>query len=79
MPLTPDLVEEIRILTLFDPSTTLAGIKVHSSTAEPAAVVAARRLHDKGLVTLPDGGYLTERGQEAAEHARALFALLAAH
>ena len=31
---------------------------------EGNVIAAAQRLHDKGLTTQPDGGYLTERGRK---------------
>ncbi len=34
---------------------------------------------DKGLVTAVDGGYLTDLGRKAAEHAQALILILAPH
>ena len=33
-------------------------------------VNAASRLYSKGLITLPDGGYLTDLGIDLADHAR---------
>ena len=51
------------------------GIKVHS-TADPERISAVQRLFDKGLLTLKDGGYLTDSGREAAEHAQALLFML---
>lgn len=75
MSLTPEQVEELNILALFDLSSIQEGIKVHK-TAGPAAIAATQRLHDKGLITLNDGGYLTPLGVGAAEHAQALLAIL---
>jgi len=75
MSYSPDLMAELDILCLFDLSTTQAGIKVHSNANE-AAIAAAVRLHDKGLLTQPDGGYLTALGHETAEHAQALLRLI---
>ncbi|KGE78726.1 TIGR02647 family protein [Halomonas sp. ND22Bw] len=72
---TPELLDELKMLGLFNPNNHQEGIKVHSS-AEPAMIEAAQRLHRKGLVTQDDGGYLTATGQEAAEHARDLLTLL---
>ena len=69
------LIDELNLLLLFSPDTTLAGIKVHRS-ATPEKIDAAQRLHDKGLTTQVDGGYLTDRGRQAYEHARAALALL---
>jgi uncharacterized protein (TIGR02647 family) len=77
MSFTPELIEELKLLTLYNLSTTQEGIKVHK-TAEPAAIAAARRLHAKGLITQADGGYLTSLGMDAAKHAQALHTILAA-
>ena len=75
MPYTPDLVEELNTLIRYDLATTQQGVKVHKN-AEPAVIAATRRLHDKGLLTQADGGYLTPLGREAAEHAQAAFTIL---
>lgn len=77
MPYSPDIIEELEILSLFDLSSTQSGIKVHK-TAMQTEVEAARRLHKKGLITQSDGGYLTTLGLEAAEHADALCRILQA-
>jgi uncharacterized protein (TIGR02647 family) len=76
MPLfTQDNLEELNILVRYKLTTTLEGIKVHK-TATPATIDATRRLFQKGLITLEDGGYLTTIGHEAAEHAHALLGLM---
>jgi len=75
MPYTPELIEELGILTRYNLTTTQQGIKVHQS-ADPAIIDAMQRLHDKGLVTERDGGYLTDLGREAAEHAQAALTIL---
>jgi uncharacterized protein (TIGR02647 family) len=75
MRFSPEIIEEISILSLFDLSSTQAGIKVHK-TAAASEIDATQRLHDKGLVTQPDGGYLTALGLEAAEHTDALLRIL---
>ncbi|MBL1377586.1 TIGR02647 family protein [Zobellella iuensis] len=69
------LMDELNLLLHFDLDTTQQGIKVHHD-ADPAVIAAAVRLHDKGLITLSDGGYLTELGREANEHAQAMLNLL---
>lgn len=69
------LMDELNLLLHFDLDTTQQGIKVHHD-ADPAVIAAAARLHDKGLITLRDGGYLTDLGREATEHAQALLGLL---
>ena len=68
---TPDLVAELEILARYDLSTLGEGIKVHT-TAEPNVIAATKRLFDKGLISLSDGGYLTSLGLGVAEHVQAL-------
>lgn len=75
MPYTPDLVHELNTLIRFDLETSQQGIKVHKN-ADPDVIAATRRLHDKGLLSLADGGYLTGLGRDAAEHAQALLTIL---
>ena len=75
MPYTPELIEELKVLTLFNLDNHQEGIKVHSS-ARPSAVAATERLYAKGLLTQVDGGYLTDLGEEAATHAQALLFIL---
>ncbi|EPC01298.1 hypothetical protein L861_12045 [Litchfieldella anticariensis FP35 = DSM 16096] len=75
MAYSPELLEELKILCLFNLATTQEGIKVHSN-AEPEAVAATQRLHDKGLITLSDGGYLTSLGHDAARYAQDLLTIL---
>lgn len=76
MPFTPDMVEELKLLTLFNLHSTQEGIKVHRHEASIDAVAAAERLFDKGLTTQKDGGYLTQLGIDAAEHAHGLLDIL---
>jgi uncharacterized protein (TIGR02647 family) len=75
MQFTQDHLDELNILVRYKLTTTLEGIKVHT-TAAPATIEATRRLFHKGLITLEDGGYLTALGHEAAEHAHALLGLM---
>jgi uncharacterized protein (TIGR02647 family) len=72
---TQDLVDELNILVRYNLSTTLEGIKVHK-TAAPEIIAATQRLHDKGLISHKDGGYLTSLGREAAEQAQTVLDLL---
>ncbi|HAT41781.1 MAG TPA: TIGR02647 family protein [Rheinheimera sp.] len=67
MPFHPDLSAELKVLTMFNLDTVQAGIKVHKD-AEVSTKAAVERLFDKGLITQPDGGYLTELGRSCAEH-----------
>ncbi|MEQ1546538.1 TIGR02647 family protein [Methyloglobulus sp.] len=75
MQFTQDNLDELNILVRYKLTTTLEGIKVHT-TAAPATIEATRRLYDKGLITLEDGGYLTALGHETAEHAHGILGLL---
>ncbi|HEX5636918.1 MAG: TIGR02647 family protein [Gammaproteobacteria bacterium] len=75
MSFSPEAVAEMNVLLLFTPSTHLKGIKIHH-TADPALVAAAQRLHEQGFITQADGGYLTDLGTRASEHAHTLFTML---
>ncbi len=75
MSISNELLEEIRLLAMFNLDTTQQGIKIHSSASQ-ASIQAAQSLFDKGITSLPDGGYLTDMGHEAAEHAQLLLSLL---
>lgn len=67
--------DEAAILALFNLDSQAEGIKVHHD-AKPEMLAAAQRLFEKGLITQPDGGYLTNLGWEAAEHAQKLIMIL---
>ena len=71
-------VAEIEMLIRFNLETTQQGIKVHSNAAQEQ-IDAIERLYEKGLVTQRDGGYLTDLGRTAAEHAQALLLIMAPH
>jgi len=75
---TEDQLAEMDILIRYNLQSTQQGIKVHSK-ANTEQIAAVQRLFDKGLVTAIDGGYLTDLGRKAAEHAQALILMLAPH
>ncbi|MDN6856591.1 TIGR02647 family protein [Pseudomonas sp. CAN2814] len=75
MAFTKEMVEELDLLALFDLENSQAGLKVHHD-ASAAAQAAAGRLHAKGLIDKQDGGYLTNLGLDAAEHAQVLLGIL---
>ncbi|NTS75542.1 TIGR02647 family protein [Catenovulum sp. SM1970] len=75
MPINTETNEELKILVLYTLASVHEGLKVHSDAGDEK-VAAAKRLYDKGLVTQPDGGYLTNLGREAAEHAHKLMGIL---
>ena len=76
MPYSREQIAELDVLIHFNLDTTLQGIKFHAN-ARPELIEAVERLYEKGLVTQTDGGYLTDLGHEAAEHAQALLLMLA--
>ena len=75
---TQEQIAEMDILIHYNLASTQQGIKVHSK-ANREQIDAVQRLFDKGLVTQIDGGYLTDLGRKAAEHAQALILMLAPH
>ena len=78
MSFTASTMEEMNLLLQFDSSTFDRGIKVHSD-ARPEVIAACRNLFDRGLVSRPDGGYLTDAGIEARAHVQTLAGLLTEH
>ncbi|ANS85921.1 TIGR02647 family protein [Vibrio scophthalmi] len=71
----PEYLSELNLLLQFDISSSATGIKVHSDASEDMQS-AVKRLFDKGLCTLPDGGYLTDEGIEVAENADKILRVL---
>lgn len=78
MSYTLENLAELEVLMLFDPANSFEGLKIHKS-AKPDVISAASRLFEQGFITQVDGGYLTQLGREAAEHAQSLFTMLNAH
>jgi uncharacterized protein (TIGR02647 family) len=75
MHLGNEFLEDLELLNLFNLETTQGGIKIHHEAA-PERIAAAKRLFDKGIITLKDGGYLTPHGIEAAQHTQSLLTIL---
>ena len=75
MPFNQELTAELNLLTQFNLKNEQDGIKVHNNAADEF-IAAAERLHEKGLITQVDGGYLTDLGRKAAEHSQALTTIL---
>jgi uncharacterized protein (TIGR02647 family) len=75
MPYSPEQIHELDVLIRYKLDSTFQGIKVHK-TASPETIEAVKRLYQKGLITQIDGGYLTELGIKAAEHAQSLLLML---
>lgn len=75
MVINQNMMDELNALTQYSLDSMQIGIKVHHD-ADPTIISAIGRLHDKGLVTQVDGGYLTSCGMEAATHAHQLISAL---
>ena len=69
-----ELVEEIILLRRFGMGGPVA-MDVHDNP-DPAVIAAAGRMHEKGLITDPEGGQLTDSGRQAVEHLDQLMNLL---
>lgn len=76
MALTPEMIAELNLLLKFPNKSLMQGLKIHHD-AEAEVIDAAKRLFDKGIVTLPDGGYLTDLGHDLFEHAQTVMLGLA--
>jgi|TARA_R100000687_G_scaffold174_2_gene191 uncharacterized protein (TIGR02647 family) len=70
------MVNEFNLLLKFPTTSLMQGLKIHHD-AEPELIDAAKRLFEKGIVTLPDGGYLTDLGHDLIEHAQVVQSALA--
>lgn len=75
MRLNDETAAEIHLLSLFNLASHQEGVKVHHD-ADPQLIAAAKSLNTKGLTTQVDGGYLTDLGVEAAEHAQRMLTIL---
>lgn len=69
MPFNQELTDELNLILKFPNKSLMQGLKIHHD-ADPAVISAAQRLFDKGIVSQPDGGYLTDLGHDLAEHAQ---------
>jgi len=75
MPVTAELNAEIKILNLYNLDSQMEGLKVHKD-ADNETRAAIARLHEKGLLTQNDGGYLTDLGVHCAEHIQTAMRIL---
>ncbi|WP_254795682.1 TIGR02647 family protein [Arsukibacterium indicum] len=75
MPVTAELNAEIKILNLYNLDSQMEGLKVHKD-ADGETRAAIARLHEKGLLTQRDGGYLTDLGVHCAEHIQTALRIL---
>jgi uncharacterized protein (TIGR02647 family) len=68
MPFNQSLTEELNLILKFPDQSLMQGLKVHHTNV----IDAAKRLHQKGIISQPDGGYLTDLGHDLAEHAKVI-------
>ncbi|MGB2255933.1 MAG: TIGR02647 family protein [Spongiibacter marinus] len=78
MRMSDSILQEIRVLSQFNPASGLEGIKVHHD-ADPALIAATERLFSKGIISRIDGGYLTDAGIELMRHLDSLTTVLGTH
>ena len=71
MPFNTELTAELNLILKFPSNSLMQGLKIHQD-ADPTIIEAGKRLFDKGVVTQPDGGYLTNLGYDLAEHAKVI-------
>ncbi len=64
-----EMTAELNLILKFPQKSLMQGLKIHHD-AKQSMVDAAGRLYAKGLITQPDGGYLTDLGVDIADHAR---------
>jgi uncharacterized protein (TIGR02647 family) len=65
------MIEEVNLLLKFPTESLMQGLKIHHD-AKQSVIDAAARLYAKGIITQPDGGYLTDLGHDLIEHAQQL-------
>ncbi|MGN5051322.1 TIGR02647 family protein [Aeromonas veronii] len=70
-----EFVNDLKILACFDPANMSLGIKLRSDMSEELCQAAAR-LHQQGLISAEDGGYLTPFGMTMVEHLQHLLVAL---
>lgn len=68
MAFNQQLTDELNLILKFPHQSLMQGLKIHHD-ADPDIISAAQRLFEKGIITQPDGGYLTDLGHDLAEHA----------
>lgn len=71
-----DMTDELNLLLKFPTESLMQGLKIHHDASQ-TMVHAAERLYAKGLITQPDGGYLTDLGIDIAEQVRRVQGALA--
>lgn len=69
MQFNAQMLDQLNLLLMFPTDSLMQGLKIHND-ADPSVIAAAKSLHDLGITSLPDGGYLTDLGFDLIEHAQ---------
>ncbi len=71
----PERQAELELLARFPLASRQQGIKLHRDAA-PDLLAAAQRLHASGMISSPDGGYLTDAGFHLAQALQGVLSVL---
>lgn len=71
MVFSAEMIEELNLILKFPTQSLMQGLKIHHD-ASPEIIDAAARLFAKGVITQPDGGYLTDLGHDLSDQAQKL-------
>ncbi|MFC3094819.1 TIGR02647 family protein [Alteromonas sediminis] len=71
MVFSSDMIEELNLILKFPTQSLMQGLKIHHDASSEVRE-AAERLYAKGVITQPDGGYLTDLGHDLSELAQRL-------
>lgn len=71
MVFSADMIDELNLLLKFPTNSQMQGLKIHHD-ANPNTIQAAERLYAKGVISQPDGGYLTDLGHDLCDLAQKL-------
>ena len=71
MQFNAQMLDQLNLLLMFPTDSLMQGLKIHQD-ADPSVIEAAKSLYDLGVISLPDGGYLTDLGLDLIEHAQIL-------
>jgi uncharacterized protein (TIGR02647 family) len=71
MPFNAEMLDQLNLLLKFPTDSLMQGLKIHHD-ADPSVIAAAKSLYDMGIISQPDGGYLTDLGLDLIEHAQIL-------
>jgi uncharacterized protein (TIGR02647 family) len=71
MVFSTDMIDELNLLLKFPTNSQMQGLKIHHD-ANLSTIQAAERLYAKGVISQPDGGYLTDLGHDLFDLAQRL-------